>query len=103
MYAQLITKAHNWRYIGFLVGGWNLLGLILVLFCYHDPVRKNPRPAKEILREVDYIGGALSTVGVTLFMMGMQWGANQVCCTVLNEDEWFLTSTRSTPGVARTS
>ncbi|KXS98689.1 hypothetical protein AC578_1246 [Pseudocercospora eumusae] len=77
MYAQLITKAHNWRFVGFLVGGWNVLGLILVLFCYHDPVRKETRSHREILREVDYIGGILSTIGITLFMMGMQWGANQ--------------------------
>ena len=86
MYAQLITKAHNWRFNGFLVGGWNVLGLILVLFCYHDPVRKETRAPREILREVDYIGGILSTIGITLFMMGMQWGANQVCQRLWNSD-----------------
>lgn len=77
LWAQLITKASNWRYNGFLIGGWNIIGLILVLFCYKDPV-KTSRPVKEVLREVDYIGGFLSTAGVVLFMMGLQWGAREV-------------------------
>ncbi len=78
LWAQLITKASNWRYNGFLVGGWNVVGLVLLLLCYHEPTRQR-RPTKEILREIDYIGGFLSTAGVVLFMMGMQWGAREVC------------------------
>jgi MFS family permease len=81
MWAQLIQRAGNWRYIGFLVGGWNLVGLILVLFFYHGPSSaktRTGRTAKDILREVDYVGGILSTVGCTVFMMGIQWGVNQV-------------------------
>lgn len=80
LWAQLITQAAgNWRYVGILVGVWNFLGLILVVFFYKDPIPLTPpRPAREILREIDYVGGVLSTFGVTLFMMGMQWGARQV-------------------------
>ncbi|PPJ55349.1 hypothetical protein CBER1_10071 [Cercospora berteroae] len=79
LWAQLITQAAgNWRFVGILVGVWNFIGLILVVFFYKDPVRlEATRPAKEILREIDYIGGLLSTFGVTLFMMGLQWGARQ--------------------------
>lgn len=79
MWAQLIVRAKNWRYTGFLVGGYNLVGLILVIFCYFPPPRPHKRSVKEIMKTVDYWGGILSTLGVTLFMMGMQWGAYQVC------------------------
>jgi hypothetical protein len=80
MWAQLITRASNWRYVGILVGVWNFIGLILVAFLYKDPAAKyaRKRPAKDVLREVDYIGGLLSIFGITCFMMGMQWGAAQV-------------------------
>lgn len=83
IYAQLIAEASNWRYNGIFVCIWNFLGLIFVWFFYKDP----PKPAnvlskKEILKQVDYIGGILSIGGVLCFMMGMQWGAEQVSpCT----------------------
>lgn len=77
MWAQLITKQSNWRFNGFLIGAWNIVGLLLVLTCYKDPVPRN-RPAREVLREVDYMGGFLSTAGIVLFMMGLQWGSREV-------------------------
>ena len=80
LYAQLITKASNWRYVGILVAVWNLIGLLLVVFAYKPPPRPNShgRSRKEILRQIDYVGGLLSTAGTMCFMMGMQWGATQV-------------------------
>ena len=33
---------------------------------------------RHVLKELDWIGGVLSTIGITLFMMGLQWGASQV-------------------------
>lgn len=78
LWAQLITKSSNWRYNGYLVGGWNFIGLVLVMCFYKEPSRTK-RSAKEILGEVDFIGGLLSTAGVVLFMMGMQWGSREVC------------------------
>lgn len=79
MWAQLITKASNWRYVGILVGVWNFIGLIMVAFLYKDPAAmfKQKRQAKHILAEIDYVGGALSIMGIICFMMGMQWGAQQ--------------------------
>ncbi|RMX88448.1 hypothetical protein D0868_14817 [Hortaea werneckii] len=78
LWAQLIAKASVWRYVGALIAAWNAVGLILLIVGYKDPVRLTPvRPKKEILREVDWIGGFLSTAGVTMFMAGMQWGASQ--------------------------
>ncbi|KAJ6786844.1 hypothetical protein PWT90_10660 [Aphanocladium album] len=76
LWAQLITKSSNWRYNGYLVGGWNLIGLVLVIFFYKEPSRAK-RSVRVILGEVDFIGGILSTAGVVLFMMGMQWGSRE--------------------------
>lgn len=79
IYAQLIAQASSWRMNGILVCVWNFIGLILVAFFYKDPPRVTPEYSRrKILSQVDYIGGILSTSGVLCFMMGMQWGAQQV-------------------------
>jgi MFS family permease len=84
LYAQLIAQSSSWRYNGVLVGVWNFVGLLLVIFAYKDPSRLTEEyTARHVLRQVDYIGGILSTVGVTCFMMGLQWGASQV-----SHDTW---------------
>jgi len=49
----------------------------LVAFAYKDPAANKVVDKKKVLREIDYVGGILSTIGVTLFMMGLQWGAIQ--------------------------
>ncbi|KAL5393472.1 hypothetical protein DPSP01_000291 [Paraphaeosphaeria sporulosa] len=78
LYAQMIAESSNWRYNGIFVGVWNFIGLLLCVFCYHDPPRLTAEyTARDVLRQVDYIGGILSTAGITLFMMGLQWGATQ--------------------------
>jgi hypothetical protein len=79
LYAQAIAKESSWRYNGILVGLWNFIGLLLCIFAYKDPSRLTEEyTARHVLRQVDYIGGFLSTAGVTCFMMGLQWGASQV-------------------------
>ncbi|KAF2129225.1 MFS general substrate transporter [Dothidotthia symphoricarpi CBS 119687] len=77
LYSQLIA-VHSWRWNGLFVSLWNLIGLVLVVFCYHDPSRLNDEyTARYVLSQLDYIGGFLSIGGVTCFMMGLQWGATQ--------------------------
>lgn len=80
LYAQLITRASNWRYVSIFISVWNFIGLLLVSFCYSEPPRSNSKgyTKMQILRRVDYIGGLLSIGGVLCFMMGMQWSAQQV-------------------------
>lgn len=77
VYAQLIARASNWRYVGIPVGVWNFLGLILCTFFYKDPPRIREYSKKDVVRQVDYVGGFLSITGVLCFMMGLQWGARQ--------------------------
>lgn len=81
LYAQLITGASDWRYVGIFVAGWNFVGLLLVIFAYHPPPRSNSQgySKMDVLKRVDYVGGILSIGGVMCFMMGMQWSAQQVC------------------------
>ncbi|KAF9739472.1 trichothecene efflux pump, partial [Paraphaeosphaeria minitans] len=45
----------------------------------HPPPRPNSQglSRKQVLSEIDYIGGFLSISGMLLFMMGMQWGGYQ--------------------------
>ncbi|KAF2767092.1 MFS general substrate transporter [Teratosphaeria nubilosa] len=78
LWAQLIAADSNWRWVGLLVGIWNFVGLILVALFYRDPVTLEEKQSKkQILKEIDYVGGFLSTAGVTCFMLGLQWGAEQ--------------------------
>jgi len=77
LWAQLIAHASDWRYVGIPICVWNFIGLVMVLVFYDDPAKHKQINKKQVLREVDYIGGALSITGVTLFMMGLQWGAVQ--------------------------
>lgn len=80
VYAQLITAAASWRYVGILVAVWNFIGLVLVAVCYSPPPRVNTSgyTKRQILARIDYLGGLLSIGGVLCFMMGMQWSAQQV-------------------------
>ena len=84
LWAQLIAQASNWRYVGIPIGVWNFIGLVMVLFLYKDPAKNKVVDKKRILKEIDYVGGLLSTAGVVCFMMGMQWGAHQVGLLLLS-------------------
>ena len=83
MYAQLITKASSWRYVGLLCGLWAFVGLITTLVFYFPPTRLNSEgySRKKIASRIDYVGGLLSISGVLLFTMGLQWGAQQYAYT----------------------
>lgn len=83
VWAQLIVRASSWRYVGAFVAAWNAVGAILLFIFYWPPPRLNMvgYSRREILKRIDYVGGFLSIVGVLCFMMGMQWGAQQVSST----------------------
>ena len=78
LYAHWISQASSWRYNGVFVGVWNFIGLVLCIFFYKDSSRLTATyTVRDVLRKVDFIGGFLSTVGITLFMMGLQWSSLQ--------------------------
>ena len=80
MWAQLITKASSWRYVGLLCGVYAFVGLIVTAIFYHPPPRLNSQgySKRKILSRIDFVGGFLSITGSLLFLMGLQWGAQQV-------------------------
>ena len=79
LWAQLITSHSSWRCCGALCGGWAAIGFFGVLFFYFPPPRPNSRGLgkREIIAEIDYIGGILSISGVITFLIGLQWGGYQ--------------------------
>ncbi|KAK3686526.1 hypothetical protein LTR37_019734 [Vermiconidia calcicola] len=79
LWGQLIAYYSTWRWIGLLCGIWNFIGLVLVAVFYFPPPRVNSTgmSRREILGQIDYLGGILSIGGMILFMAGMQWGGYQ--------------------------
>lgn len=76
LYGQLIAYYSSWRWIGCFCGIWAFIGLAITVIFYHPPPRVNSQglSRKQVLAEIDYVGGLLSISGMLLFMMGMQWG-----------------------------
>lgn len=93
LWGQLIASHAGWRYCGALCGAWAGVGLLATLFFYFPPPRVNSRgmSSRQIIGEIDFIGGFLSICGMVLFMAGLQWGGYQVC----SESNAFSTQTLS--------
>jgi hypothetical protein len=80
LWSQLICYHSTWRYIGLICGIWAAIGTLLVAVFYFPPPRLNSKGMsnKQILAEIDWIGGFLSIMGSILFMAGLQWGGYMV-------------------------
>lgn len=79
LWAQLIASHAGWRYCCLLCGIWAAIGFFGTLFFYFPPPRPNSRglTRKEIIGEIDFVGGALSITGMIVFLAGLQWGGYQ--------------------------
>ena len=79
LWAQLIAAHAGWRYCTLLCGVWACVGFGGTLLFYFPPPRPNSRglSRKEIIGEIDFVGGALSIIGMILFLAGLQWGGYQ--------------------------
>ncbi|MCJ1343104.1 hypothetical protein MMC31_001295 [Peltigera leucophlebia] len=79
LWGQLIAVHAGWRYCGALCGVWAAAGFMMTLLFYFPPPRVNSQglTSRQILGQVDYVGGLLSISGMILFMAGLQWGGNQ--------------------------
>jgi len=79
LWGQLIAYHAGWRWCGLLCGVWAAIGFFLTLFFYFPPPRVNSMglTRKEIISQIDFMGGFLSISGMILFMAGMQWGGYQ--------------------------
>jgi MFS family permease len=81
LWAQLIAYHSSWRWIGLFCALWAFIGLVMTACFYFPPPRVNSQglTRRQVLGEIDYLGGLLSVSGMLLFMMGMQWGGYVVC------------------------
>ncbi|KAJ9612062.1 hypothetical protein H2200_003657 [Cladophialophora chaetospira] len=79
LWGQLIAYYSSWRFLCLFAGLWALLGFLGVLFFYFPPPRPNSRglTKKEIIGEIDFVGGFLSIAGMIVFLAGLQWGGYQ--------------------------
>ncbi|KAH8811539.1 MFS multidrug transporter-like protein [Xylogone sp. PMI_703] len=79
MWSQLIAYHGGWRWCGLLCGVWAAIGFFLTLIFYFPPPRVNSQglTRREIIAQIDFVGGFLSISGMILFMAGMQWGGYQ--------------------------
>ncbi|EUC30153.1 hypothetical protein COCCADRAFT_7762 [Bipolaris zeicola 26-R-13] len=79
LWSQTIAEhGAGWRYNGIFVGVWNFIGLLMCIFFYRSPSRlSDSYTARDVISKLDLVGGFLSTSGITLFMMGLQWGSVQ--------------------------
>ena len=68
-----------WRYLGLWCGVWAFLGMVLTFLFYHPPPRVNSMglSRREIIAQIDWVGGLLSIGGIILFIMGLVWGGYQ--------------------------
>ena len=93
LWAQLIAAHGGWRYCGVLCGVWAAIGLIMTIIFYFPPPRVNSKglTRKEIIKQVDYVGGFLSITGMLVFMAALQWGGYQVWLTFVDDQSCLLT------------
>jgi hypothetical protein len=80
LWAQLIAFHSNWRYVGLLCGLWAFTGLVMTAVFYFPPPRVNSTGLtnREIIAQVDFMGGFLSISGIIIFIAGLLWGGYQV-------------------------
>jgi MFS family permease len=65
LWAQLVAAHSTWRYVGLWCALWALAGLVMIVVFYHPPPRVNSAglSRREVLKQIDYVGGFLSISG----------------------------------------
>lgn len=80
LWGQLIATHSSWRYVGLFCGVWAFIGLVMTAVFYFPPPRVNSSglSSKQIIQQIDFVGGFLSIGGMILFLAGLLWGGYQV-------------------------
>ncbi|KAH0845698.1 hypothetical protein AYO21_05907 [Fonsecaea monophora] len=76
LFAQLLSTYHTWRWGMWICVIWNGVWWVLIFAVYfpESQTRAKGMEAKAILKKIDYIGGALSIMGLTLVLVALQAG-----------------------------
>lgn len=79
LWGQLIASYGSWRYIGLFCAIWAFIGLVMTAVFYFPPPRVNSTglSRKEVIAQIDFVGGFLSISGLILFIAGLLWGGYQ--------------------------
>lgn len=74
LWGQLISFHSSWRWIGLFCGLWAFIGLLMTLIFYFPPPRVNSQglSRREVLLQIDYIGGMLSISGMVSLLSPLQ-------------------------------
>ena len=101
MYGQLIAYYATWRWIGLICALWAFIGLVMTAMFYFPPPRVNSQglSRREILQQIDYVGGILSVAGMLLFMMVRRIGGEEVSVSKPFADYPCLPCFRACSGV----
>lgn len=75
LYANWMANS-SWRWIGCTLAIWNVITLVIIAFFYKPPPRVNSLglSRREMVRRIDFVGGALLTIGLVCFLVGINWG-----------------------------
>ncbi|EXJ71987.1 uncharacterized protein A1O5_04490 [Cladophialophora psammophila CBS 110553] len=92
IYTTLLGTHSTWRWGFWIPLIWNGLAVIGIALTYwpHSQLRAERKTFWEILPQIDFIGGLLSTGGLTLFLVGVTaggtlapWASARVLCPLL--------------------
>lgn len=82
LYANWMAQV-SWRWIGCALALWNALTLAILMVFYRPPPRINSLglSRRELIARIDFVGGALLTIGLVFVLLALSWGGQQYAWT----------------------
>lgn len=77
--AFILHTEQGWRWCYYLTLILDVIGMVLYFICYHPPTfgeKHKSQSKSEVLKNFDYVGAGGLLAGVTLLVIGLNWGGN---------------------------